>query len=130
MEAAKKRAGRPKAVARTRPLVLEDDADRAKLEVEVAASTASDLVEYVRWVELSSSLTTAEATSKTVDFALRKIFQRDVLWQEHRRANSRRATPSAPPPKPSPMPGASPTASPYLPPPIGAAARAVKESST
>jgi hypothetical protein len=111
-------------------LVLEDDADRAKLEVEIAASTVSDLVEYVRWVELSSSLTTAEATSKTVDFALRKVFQRDALWQQHRRANRRQATPSAPPPKPSTMPGPSPSVSPSLPPPIGAAARAVKESST
>jgi hypothetical protein len=109
-------------------LVLEDDADRVKLEVEIAASTASDLVEYVRWVELSSSLTTAEATSRTVDFALRKVFQRDGLWQEHRRGDRRPATPSAPPPKPSPMPGPSPSVSPALPPPIGTGARAVKES--
>ena len=128
MEAATKRAGRPKAVARTRPLVLEDDADRVKLEIEIAASTASDLGEYVRWVELSSSLTTAEATSKTVDFALRKVFQRDGLWQEHRRGERLPATSSAPTPKPSPLPAPALPASPPLPPPTGAAGRAAKET--
>jgi hypothetical protein len=60
-----------------------------KLEIEITETTASDLKEYVRWVELSSSLTTAEAISKTVDFALRKVFQRDRLWQEGRRGSAR-----------------------------------------
>jgi hypothetical protein len=32
------------------------------------------IVEYVRRVELSSSLTTAEATSKTVDFRCERFF--------------------------------------------------------
>ena len=44
MEAAKKRAGRPKAVARTRPLVLEDEADAQSWRSRSRPSTASDLV--------------------------------------------------------------------------------------
>ena len=108
MEAAKKKVGRPKASPRTRPLVLEDDADRVKLEIEITETTASDLKEYVRWVELSSSLTTAEAISKTIDFALRKVFQRDRLWQEARRgsppANGAPDTARAPSPAPASLP--------------------------
>ncbi|HVZ70960.1 MAG TPA: hypothetical protein VHJ20_01180 [Polyangia bacterium] len=81
-----------------------------KLEVEVTDSTADELTEYVRWVELSSSIATSDAKSKTVDFALRDLFRHDRLWKEHQKSAGR---PGAPPahdtpatavPAPAPLP--------------------------
>jgi hypothetical protein len=88
-----------------------------KVEVELAESTAEELKEYARWVELSSSLTTDDAACTTVDYALRELFKRDRLWQDRRRKG---AEPPAPvsakgPPQVSPptcLPPPSPSSRP------------------
>src|SRR5437660_8548573 len=90
MESSKRRVGRPKASPPMGPLVLSEDRSRTKVEVELAAATARELGDYTRWVELSAGMSTAEATGAAVDFALRNVFRRDRLWQQHRR-DSRRA---------------------------------------
>src|SRR6188474_1010139 len=87
MSDSKRRVGRPKTAPRTGPLVLEGE--RVKIELEVSAETAAELKEYSRWVELSSARTTADALFATVDYALRKTFRRDRLWQEERRKGAR-----------------------------------------
>jgi hypothetical protein len=98
-----KRAGRPKASPQTGPLVLEGDRIRVKIELELSAETAAELKEYSRWVELSSARTAREAMFATADYALRKLFRRDQLWQQHRRKDesgespSQSASPSQPP---------------------------------
>lgn len=74
MENSKRRVGRPKSEPRNGPLVLDEDRDRQKTEVELTAATARELGEYAAWVEMSSSLTTADATFTTVEFALRDLF--------------------------------------------------------
>jgi hypothetical protein len=107
MDSSKRRAGRPKASAQTGPLVLEGNRARVKIELEIASVTADDLKEYTRWVELSSSLTTAEATFSTVDYALREVFRRDRLWKESRRQRERPAIASStasPPARASSLP--------------------------
>jgi hypothetical protein len=104
MEATKRKAGRPKASPQTGPLVLEEDRRRVKIEVEISEPTADELNEYARWVELSAAVTTADAFSKTVQYALREVFRRDRVWQERRRSNAR-------PPSPAPA------SIPALPPP-------------
>jgi hypothetical protein len=106
----KRRAGRPKARPQTGPLVLEGSQARVKLEVEVIDATADELTEYVRWVELSSSIATSDAKSKTVDFALRDLFRHDRLWKEHQKNGGRlesppaSAAPTAAAPSPAPLP--------------------------
>ncbi|MEP6654569.1 MAG: hypothetical protein ABJA82_14505 [Myxococcales bacterium] len=85
MDSSKRRVGRPKAAPRTGPLVLGENRSRAKVEVEMSAAMVRELAEYTAWVELSSSLTTADATGTTVEFALREVFRRDRVWQERRR---------------------------------------------
>ena len=116
MTDSKRRVGRPKTAPRIGPLVLEGERERVKIELEVSAETAAELKEYSRWVELSSARTTADALFATVDYALRKTFRRDRLWQEQRRKGERgesSAVPSAPasPPPPAaaapPRPGSS-----------------------
>ena len=57
MEGSKRRVGRPKSEPRNGPLVLDEDRDRQKTEVELTAATARELGEYAAWVEMSSSLT-------------------------------------------------------------------------
>jgi hypothetical protein len=101
--------GRPKSRPQTRPLVLEDTEGRVRLEVEVADSTAEELGEYVRWIELSSAIATSDARSKTVDYALKRVFRHDRLWQEHRKGGGRveaapqaQTAPSSPPALPPP----------------------------
>jgi hypothetical protein len=86
----KRRAGRPKTAPRTGPLVLEGERERMKMELELSIETAEELKEYSRWVELSSARTTADALFATVDYALRKLFRRDQLWQQERRRKSER----------------------------------------
>jgi hypothetical protein len=112
----KRRVGRPKASPQTGPLVLEARRARMTMELPLADGTADELKEYVRWVELSSTVTTKDASFATVDFALRDVFRRDRLWQEQRRRGAEgkpsRTLKTAPP--------ASPSAS--LPPPNGTAA--------
>jgi hypothetical protein len=118
MEAKKRRAGRPKAAPQTGPLVLEDDRRRVKIEVEIAEPTAEELGEYARWVELSSDVTTAEALSRTVQYALRELFRRDRLWRGQRGQREadggRETAPTAPtaPPAPSPAPARAPNSLP------------------
>jgi hypothetical protein len=117
----KKRVGRPRAAPQTGPLVLEGSRARAKLEVELAESTAEELKEYARWVELSSSLTTDDAAFTTVDYALRELFRRDRMWQERKRETDRKAPASD-------RKNSASAAPPRLPPPNGAgAARATSE---
>ena len=62
MDSSKRRVGRPKTPPRTGPLVLENDRSREAVEVQINSETARELAEYAAWVELSSSLTTADAS--------------------------------------------------------------------
>jgi hypothetical protein len=113
MEKGTKKRGRPKAQAQTGPLVLEGSRAHVTMEIELAETTADELREYTRWVELSSSVATTEALFKTVDFALRDVFKRDRLWQAHRRKG---AEPAQAPPI-SAAPPVLTSSSPTLPPP-------------
>jgi hypothetical protein len=136
MDTTKRRAGRPKPEPRSGPLVLGEGRSREKIEVALSSAIAGELVEYAGWVELSSSLTTADATSTTIEYALREVFRRDRVWQERQRSGTRprspttaSAAPAASPPSPAvPAVAASVTApttatartqapSPSLPPP-------------
>ena len=85
----KRSVGRPKAPSRTGPLVLESDPSRETVEVQLSSEVARELAEYAAWVELSSSLTTADATFTTVEYALREVFRRDRVWRERRRSRER-----------------------------------------
>jgi hypothetical protein len=112
----KRRAGRPKASQQTGPLVLERSRARVKIELEMADTTADELKEYARWVELSSAVATKDALFTTVDFALRDVFRRDRLWQEKRRKGAGPepvAATETPPVRPAP--------SAALPPPVSSA---------
>jgi hypothetical protein len=116
MDSSKRRAGRPKASAQTGPLVLEGSRARMTMELPMADATADELKEYVRWVELSSTVTTKDALFATVDFALRHVFRRDRLWQEWRRKAVRPEASATAPTQPSP-----PAPSAPLPPPVSSA---------
>jgi hypothetical protein len=94
MDTTKRRAGRPKSEPRSGPLVLGDDRSREKIEVALSSAIAGELVEYAGWVELSSSLTTADATSTTIEYALREVFRRDRVWQERQRSGTRPRSPA------------------------------------
>ena len=111
MDSSKKRVGRPKSEPRTGPLVLDEAKSRQKTEIDLTTDIASEFAEYAAWVETSSSLSTAEAKSTTVEFALRDLFRRDRLWRERQASLARAAstTPAAATPRPVP-------ASPSLPP--------------
>jgi hypothetical protein len=112
----KRRVGRPKARPQIGPLVLQGSQAFVRLDVDVVDSTAEELTEYVRWVELSSSIATSDAKSKTVDFALRDLFKHDRLWREHQKNGDRHeARPE------SATPTAAVTSSPALPPPASPA---------
>ena len=115
MESSKRRVGRPKSEPRNGPLVLDEDRDRQKTEVELTAATARELGEYAAWVEMSSSLTTADATFTTVEFALRDLFRRDRVWRERR--HTLEANPSGAAPAPAAAPAAAPARSPASSPP-------------
>ena len=121
METSKRHVGRPKAAPQTGPLVLSERRTRTKIEVEIHTATAEELGEYVRWVETFEGISTDEASSTTVDFALRTTFKRDRLWQEQRRgrANAQAQYPGQPPDQtPTPSPTRPPSPS-RLPPPPG-----------
>ena len=120
-ESNKRRAGRPKGSQPTGPLVLAGDRTRAKIEIEMASATARELAEYVRWIELSVGMSTADAMAATAEFALRSVFKRDRLWQQHQRgiAGGKPAVEAAPPVR-SPV-----TQS--LPPPVSSVTRPPKE---
>ncbi len=118
MESSKRRVGRPKSEPRNGPLVLDEDRDRQKTEVELTAATARELGEYAAWVEMSSSLTTADATFTTVEFALRDLFRRDRVWREQRHSLEANPSGTAPAAAPAAAPARSPASSPpSLPPP-------------
>jgi hypothetical protein len=108
MESTKKKAGRPKSEAPKGPLVLEGTQKRETILTEVSMDTAQELGAYAAWVkELApAKMTSAEATSKTIDFALRDLFARDKRWQEKKRpaAQSAGADESAPPAPPPSVP--------------------------
>jgi hypothetical protein len=121
MENAKKRVGRPKAEPPKGPLVLEGIQKRETILTEVSVDVAQELGDYAAWVKESApaKMTAAEATSKTVDYALRDTFRRDQRWQEKKKGVGR--TPDAaggpqPPPAASVTPRPTPS-SPSLPPP-------------
>jgi hypothetical protein len=116
MESTKKRVGRPKSEPRKGPLVLGEPKSRQKTEIELTTAMASEFAEYAAWVEMSSSLNTADAKSTTVEFALRDLFRRDPLWRERRSDGSRRSPDSALAPAPVASRPAAPP-SPSLPPP-------------
>jgi hypothetical protein len=121
MESTKKRVGRPKSEPRTGPLVLEGAQKRETILSEVSEDTARELREYAVWVKESApaKMTSAEATSTTIDFALRDVFARDRRWQEHKRAGGGPGgTPETPPPAPgTPVPSAPPPISGAVPTP-------------
>jgi hypothetical protein len=140
MENTKKRVGRPKSEPRTGPLVLEGAQKRETILTEVSADTAEELSAYAAWVRESApgKLTPAEATSKTIDFALRDVFARDKCWQEYKRTASRAVgTVEIPPAAPAATPAASSSpvsrAAPVtsaLPTPGGRDGRAASQTST
>jgi len=116
MESSKRRVGRPKSEPRNGPLVLDEGRSRVKIELELSAATARELAEYAAWVELSSSLTTADATFTTVEFALCDLYRRDRVWRERQRTSGRAKPISASPPvngrPPSPTPSSLPPSGP------------------
>jgi hypothetical protein len=105
METKERKVGRPKAPARTGPLVLGEDYARAKVTLEISERVEEELAAYTRWVEKSSGISANEARFKTVDFALREIFRRDRVWQAERRAPPEPAK-AAPAVTPAPRPAA------------------------
>src|SRR5438045_4166299 len=132
METKERKVGRPRAPARTGPLVLGEDYARAKVTLEITERVEEELAAYTRWVEKSSGISANEAKFKTVDFALREIFRRDRVWQAERRAPSEpaktaptvtAASASAPAPRPA---AATP---PSLPPPAPREPRANPDGS-
>jgi len=106
----KKKPGRPKASQRTGPLVLETEQKVLEVRLSLPAGTAAMLTEYVAWVRQCGDMSADEATTKTVDFALRDVFRRDRLWrrrktveQHHSTAlaatkDARQTIPASPPP--------------------------------
>jgi hypothetical protein len=95
-------------------LVLDEPKSRQKTEIELTTATASEFAEYAAWVETSSSLSTADAKSTTVEFALRDLFRRDRVWREQQSAAARRSPAAASAPTPVAARPAAP-ASPSLP---------------
>jgi hypothetical protein len=109
MENTSKRVGRPKSEPRTGPLVLEGVQRRETILTEISADTAQELSEYAAWVKESAptKMTPAEATSKTIDFALRGVFARDKCWQEYKRTGSQAVGKAEAPPSALATPAAS-----------------------
>jgi hypothetical protein len=95
METAHRKPGRPKASDRTAPLVLDTDRNLTKIELALPAGTAKTLSEYTAWVQHCADMGADEATTTTVDFALREVFRRDRLWHSERRIPDKKP-PSAP----------------------------------
>jgi hypothetical protein len=126
MDRTNRRVGRPKMPPRTGPLVLENDRSRETVSLQVSSETARELAEYAAWVEGASSMTTADATFTTVEYALRQVFHRDRIWQERRRSRERQKpaaasvkqepAPVGPPPRPVALPPPVSTGAPRVPP--------------
>ena len=140
MENTKKKAGRPKSEPRKGPLVLEDTQKRETILTEVSADTAQELSEYAAWVRESAptKMTSTEAVSKTVNFAVRDIFARDKRWHEHKRTDGRPPSTDENRSEPSALAPASPTSAvsrtapvpSALPPPGGRDGRAGSQTSS
>jgi hypothetical protein len=125
MDNSRRKPGRPKSGQRTMPLVLDTDWSVTMIELELPTETVEALREYAAWVQQRATMTIEAATNATVNFALRHVFRRDRLWQEHRKnpdGHARAAsTPSASAPQPSPAPSLPPpSAARPLPGPNGA----------
>jgi|HubBroStandDraft_6_1064221.scaffolds.fasta_scaffold60894_2 hypothetical protein len=121
MENTKKRVGRPKVEPPKGPLVLEGIQKRETILTEVSVDVAQELGDYAAWVKESApaKMTAAEATSKTVDYALRDTFRRDQRWQDKKRGVGRpQGTAGDPQPTPASVTPRPAPSSPSLPPPI------------
>jgi hypothetical protein len=117
METNQRKIGRPKKPARTGPLVLGIEGARTKVTLEVSEQAASELAEYTQWVEQYARLDAGEAKFKTIDYALREVFRRDIAWQARRR-EAVASRPTAPTASPATTPTTATRApSPSLPPP-------------
>jgi hypothetical protein len=119
MERNQRKVGRPKAPARTGPLVLGEDYARTKVTLEISERAAEELVEYTRWVEKWSNVGAARGEVQDDRFALREIFRRDRVWQAQRRKPPELAPTPASASPPAPPAGSSQTPSSSLPPPSG-----------
>ena len=117
MEPSKRHVGRPKTSPQTGPLVLSERRTRTKVEIEIGTEVAEELGEYVRWVEVSEGMSTADARAATVEFALRNVFKRDRMWKDRRRKGEAEETLAATTTLRSAQPA---TPTPSLPPPSGA----------
>lgn len=129
METSKRGVGRPKATPQTGPLVLSERRARMKIEIEIGADAGEELAAYVRWVELSEGMSTADARAATVEFALRNVFKRDRMWQQRRRREQPddRERSASPPIPHRAAPAAAP--SPSLAPPSGHASSGTSTAS-
>jgi hypothetical protein len=118
------------------PLVLDVDRNLEKLEVAIPESTAKTLAEYTAWVRQCRDMSSEEATTSTIDYALREVFRRDRLWRDRRRKGEETTDATRPPaattarpfptalPEPKPSATASTTAvrpdpPPRVPPTVG-----------
>ena len=103
METPRRKPGRPKASQQTLPLVLEDVRRLETLEVAIPESTAETLAEYTDWVRHCREMTTQEAVTAAIDYALRELFRRDRLWRNRgREEGGGIARPAAATPRPLP----------------------------
>lgn len=93
---AKKKPGRPKASQRTGPLVLETEQNLIEVRFSLPAGTAAMLTEYVAWVRECGDMNADDATTKTVDFALRDVFRRDRLWRRRKTVEQQQSAPASP----------------------------------
>jgi hypothetical protein len=108
MDNSRRKPGRPKTSSRTAPLVLDSDRNLTTIELALPSATAKTLVEYAAWVRQCADITTEQATTTTVDFALREVFRRDRLWRDERRIPEQKpmaaSTSAAPAPTALPSP--------------------------
>ena len=97
MEMSKRRVGRPKASAQTGPLVLSERRARMKVEVDIGAEAAEELAEYVRWVEVSEGMSTAEARARRWNSRFEMCSSAIGLegWRRKREGGDGRGTSSA-----------------------------------
>lgn len=125
METQRRKPGRPRASQQTLPLVLEDERRLETLEVTIPEDTAETLAEYTAWVRQCRDMTTEEAVTAVIDYALRELFRRDRLWRNRgseEGGGKARAPAATPRPLPTALPEQRPAASgTTLPRPEGAA---------
>jgi hypothetical protein len=119
MENEQRKFGRPRTPQQILPLVLTEDRTLETIEVAIPEGTAKALAAYTAWVRGCRDMRIEEATTATIDYALREVFRRDRLWRDRQRspqAKSPSSPPSAPSvsprpptvlPEPRPLPGSS-----------------------